>query len=85
MKKLMILGTTVALGLSAAACGTTPTDRAISGAAIGAGAGALGAHMMDGNVGNAAIWGAGLGAGAGLLTNPNQVYFGEPAWNGYGY
>lgn len=62
------------------ACGTTPADRSISGAGIGAGAGAvLGAITGLPVFGTAALGAAG-GALTGVLTDKNQVNFGEPAW-----
>ena len=52
--------------VSLAACGETTGDRALSGAAIGAGSGA-------------AI-GAGVGAATGAVTSPNQIDLGRPVW-----
>jgi hypothetical protein len=57
-----------------AACGTTPSQRGLSGAAIGAGVGLLG-----GPIGVAS--GAALGAGAGLVTDEDDIYLGEPVWD----
>ena len=68
---------TLAVGL--AACGTSPGDRAVTGAlggaAVGAGAGAL--------LGNPALGAAagGLAGGvAGAVTSPNAVNLGRPVW-----
>lgn len=68
-----------AAALLLAACGQTTTDRAISGAGIGAAGGALlgsvvGAPMIGALVGGAA------GATAGAATDPSQVYLGQPVW-----
>jgi osmotically inducible lipoprotein OsmB len=63
--------TIAALALGLAACGTSTGDRAISGAAIGAGAGALVDEPLAG---------AGIGAAAGALTNPDDINLGEPIW-----
>ncbi|MCR6631732.1 MAG: hypothetical protein NVV74_17725 [Magnetospirillum sp.] len=76
--------TSLALALSAAtllsACGSTTTDRALSGGGIGAGVGAGTAAVTGGNVlGGAAIGGAG-GAAAGALTDENDVNLGKPLW-----
>jgi osmotically inducible lipoprotein OsmB len=54
-----------------AACGTDPTDRAISGAALGAGAGALVDEPLAG---------AGVGAAVGALTDPGTINLGRPPW-----
>ncbi|MGE5546804.1 MAG: hypothetical protein ACM33T_07900 [Solirubrobacterales bacterium] len=66
--------------LALAGCGTTKTDRALSGGAIGAGVGAGTAAVTGGNVlGGAAIGGAG-GAAAGALTEKKDLNLGEPLW-----
>jgi osmotically inducible lipoprotein OsmB len=63
-----------------AACGSTPTDRGLSGAAIGAGVGAAGAAATGGSVlGGAAVGGA-VGGAAGVLTDEDDVDLGEPIW-----
>ena len=61
----------VAVGVSA--CGQSPLERALTGAGMGAGAGALGGLAFDANPGTAALIGAGVGAGAGLLTSPSTT------------
>ncbi|HUF55632.1 MAG TPA: bacteriocin [Thermohalobaculum sp.] len=71
------------LGLSLTACGTSTTDRAISGAGIGAGLGAAGAAVADGNVGRAALIGGAVGAAAGAFTDADTVYLGRPVWRRY--
>lgn len=69
------------LGLSLlAACGTSPTDRAISGGGLGAAAGATGSALTGGNPATGALIGGAAGAAAGALTNPNDVYLGRPFW-----
>ena len=71
--------TAAALLIALAACGDTMGDRALSGGAIGAGAGAIGGALMGSPATGAAIGGA-LGAGAGALTNENQINLGKPVW-----
>ncbi len=61
------------------ACGTTSGDRALSGAAIGAGVGAVGGYMFGSPVEGALIGGA-VGAGTGVLTDPDRVNLGRPIW-----
>ena len=68
------------LALGLAGCGTTPGDRAISGAGIGAGVGALGAAVTGGNAGTGAIVGGVVGGVVGAATSPDDVYLGEPIW-----
>ena len=65
--------------LALAGCGTTPQERAISGGAIGAGAGAVGGALTGNPLAGALIGGAG-GAVAGGLTSPNQIDLGRPVW-----
>ena len=74
--------TALALAVTAlllGACGHTTEDRALSGGAIGAGAGAVAGGLAGAPVEGALIGGA-LGAGTGAVTSPNQVDLGRPAW-----
>lgn len=68
-----------ALLLALGACGDTVGDRALSGGAIGAGAGALGGLIFHSPLEGALIGGA-VGAGAGALTSKSQVNLGRPIW-----
>jgi len=65
--------------LSVAACGNTVGDRALSGGAIGAGAGAVGGLLLGSPATGAAIGGA-LGAAAGAVTDNNDIDLGKPVW-----
>lgn len=70
----------LALVLALGACGSSKTDRALSGGAIGAGVGAGTSAVTGGNIlGGAAIGGAG-GAAAGALTDEDDLDLGEPVW-----
>ncbi|HET6522810.1 MAG TPA: hypothetical protein VFG47_23745 [Geminicoccaceae bacterium] len=70
----------LAVGLLLAACGETRTDRALSGAGLGAAAGAAASGVTGGNIlGGAAIGGA-AGAAAGGLTDEDDVNLGDPLW-----
>jgi len=75
--RLSVLVTLAALAL--AACGTTPAERATTGAGIGAATGAVAGAMLGAPLLGAAI-GAGVGATAGAVTDPNEVYLGKPVW-----
>jgi hypothetical protein len=57
--------------LGLAACGSTPTERGITGAGIGGAAGAA--------VG-APITGAVVGGAAGVFTDKDDINLGEPIW-----
>ena len=68
--KVILLGVA---GLALCACGTTNSQRGLSGAAIGAGVGLLGG---PGGV----VVGAAVGAGVGIVTDRDDLYLGEPIW-----
>lgn len=63
-----------------AACGHSKSDRALSGAGIGAGAGAVGSAIIGGNPLTGAVIGGGVGAAAGALTDEDDVDLGRPVW-----
>lgn len=66
-----------ALGLSVAACGANPKERALSGGAIGAGAGAVVGAVTGLTVLEGAAIGAGVGAVTGAVTNQKQINLGS--------
>ncbi len=78
--KLLYSATAIAALLTISACGNTTSDRALSGAGIGAGAGAVGSALVGGSVGTGALIGAGVGAAAGALTDKDDVNLGKPVW-----
>jgi osmotically inducible lipoprotein OsmB len=65
--------------VSLAACGTSPGERAITGAGIGAAGGAATGALL-GNPAMGAAAGGLAGGAIGGLTSPNDVYLGRPAW-----
>ena len=69
-----------ALVVPLAACGVTRGERAATGGGIGAGTGAAAAAVTGGDVGTGALLGGAAGAAAGALTDPGDVYLGEPFW-----
>ena len=75
--KSCLLAITVALG---SGCGTTSTDRGISGAGIGAGAGAIIGAVTGLSVLEAAALGAVGGGLTGAMTKPEHIDMGEPVW-----
>lgn len=78
--KLISLSVLAAVALFAlSACGSSTSDRALSGAGIGAGAGAVGGLLLGDPVTGAIVGGA-LGAGAGALTKESDVNLGKPVW-----
>lgn len=79
MKITAILTTTI-LAASLSACGTSKTDRALSGGAIGAGVGAVGSSLAGGSAGTGALIGGAVGAGTGALTDKDDVNLGKPVW-----
>lgn len=80
MRRMTHLSLLVALAGGLAACGQSTGDRALSGAGLGAAAGAgVGALTGTSVVGGAAL-GAAAGGATGALTSPNTVNLGRPAW-----
>jgi osmotically inducible lipoprotein OsmB len=67
----------VAIGILASVllsgCGTATGDRGLSGAGIGAGIGVIGGPP-------GIVVGGVVGAAAGMLSKPQQVNLGKPAW-----
>lgn len=61
-------------------CGTTTSDRALSGGGIGAGTGAAVGAVTGLGVGTGAVLGGAAGAAAGGLTDEDDVDLGKPFW-----
>jgi hypothetical protein len=74
-------GLAAAMLLALAACGSSKTDRGLSGGAIGAGVGAAGSAVTGGNALGGALLGGAAGAATGILTDEDDVDLGEPVWN----
>ena len=80
MKTHLLLMTAIAAGLALSACGETKSDRALSGAGIGAGVGMAAGALTGGSGVTGALLGGAAGAAAGGLTDKDDVNFGKPAW-----
>lgn len=76
--KTVVLITSAALLLTA--CGTSKSDRALSGAGIGAATGAVGSSVVGGSAVGGALIGGAVGAAAGGLTDKDDVNLGKPVW-----
>lgn len=72
-------GLVVCVALALGACGTSKTDRGLSGAGIGAAAGGLGG-LLVGSPGTGAVLGAAAGGAAGVFTDSDQIDLGKPVW-----
>lgn len=69
-------GALVAMGLALSACGNNPTDRALSGGAIGAASGAVVGSTMGAPVAGAVVGGLGGAAiGAATTPQPDRYYY----------
>ena len=81
MGQKLTAGSALLVGITTlAGCGTTTSDRGLSGAGIGAGAGAIIGAVTGLSVVEGVVLGA-LGGGlTGSLTKPSQVNLGDPAW-----
>lgn len=78
IRKLTISAVAIGMAIGLAGCGYSPGSRALSGGAIGAGAGSIiGAVTGLGPAGGALIGGA-AGAIGGAVTNPRAVNLGRP-------
>lgn len=75
--KTSVLSVLVLTSLCLTACGRDPGTRALSGGAIGAGAGALGGALVGGSPATGAIIGGAAGAATGAFTSPHQIDLGR--------
>ena len=80
MRVLASVGLAVA-ALSVVGCGSSPLDRGTTGAGIGAGAGLVGAAVLDASLLGGAAVGALAGGAVGVLTTEDDLYLGEPVWD----
>lgn len=79
MKMIRAIATLTCSLVLLAACGNNTTDRAVSGGALGAGAGAL-VGATVGAPGTGALVGGAAGAAVGGLTTPDEINLGKPIW-----
>lgn len=77
-KAAIVVSSLALLGL--AACGETKQDRTLSGAGLGAAAGAGVGALTGGSVLGGAVLGGAAGAAGGYLTDKDDVNLGKPAW-----
>lgn len=71
----------VLMVLVLSACGNTKTDRALSGAGIGAGIGSVGSTIAGGSAVTGAIIGGAAGAVAGGTTDKSDIDLGNTLWD----
>jgi hypothetical protein len=82
MKSTSLIALIAFLSLSLfilSACGSSKSDRALSGGGIGAGVGLVGGALVGAPLTGAAVGGA-VGAGTGALTDEDDVDLGKPVW-----
>ena len=77
--KSLVLTALAAATLVLAGCGTTRTDRALSGAGLGAAGGAAAGALAGDPLAGAVLGGAG-GAAVGGLTDRRDIDLGKPVW-----
>ena len=75
---MLAAATIAALGLSA--CGTSQTDRGLSGAGIGAATGAVIGGVTGGSSGAGAVIGGVVGGVVGAATTKDDINLGKPIW-----
>ena len=68
LKRTILAAALLATSLGLAACGHSPITRAVTGGALGAGAGAGVSALTGGSLGTGALIGGGLGAAGGAVT-----------------
>jgi hypothetical protein len=81
MRKEMLLGAALVSVLALGACGTSTSDRVLSGAGIGAAAGAVGSAITGGDAGTGAVIGGAAGGVVGGVTDKDDVDLGDPIWD----
>ena len=79
MKRIALAAVLSLSLLALGACGSSTSDRALSGGGIGAGVGLVGGALVGAPVEGALIGGA-VGAGTGALTDEKDIDLGKPAW-----
>jgi uncharacterized protein YbcC (UPF0753/DUF2309 family) len=73
MRNMAPIVVVIGLGLAVAGCGNNPTDRALTGGAIGAGTGAVVGSTVGAPIAGALVGGA-AGAVVGAATTPDRRY-----------
>ncbi len=79
-RTLIAAGVLACTALALGACGSSNTDRGLSGAGIGA-AGGLVAGALVGSPATGALVGAAVGGATGVLTDRDQIDLGRPVWD----
>lgn len=79
MKLIKVLAVTVLIPMLAA-CGTSKSDRALSGAGLGAAAGAATGALVGGSMVTGAAIGAAAGGITGAATDKSDIDMGKPVW-----
>ncbi len=80
MRSLAALAVAIGVASMLAACGSSTTDRTLSGAGIGAAGGAAAGVATGGNPVTGAILGGAAGAAVGGLTDEDDFNLGDPIW-----
>jgi hypothetical protein len=80
MHKRMLMSATILAALTLGACGTTPTERGLTGAGIGAATGAVIGGVTGGDAGTGAVIGGVVGGVVGATTTKDDIDIGDPPW-----
>ena len=78
--RILVMAALAAVALTCAGCGTTQSDRTLSGAGIGAVAGGVGSAVVGGSVGTGVVVGAVVGGVVGATTTKDDINLGTPLW-----
>ena len=79
IKSMTRFAPVAAIAVLLTACGTSPGERAVSGAGLGAASGAVIGAAVGNPLAGAAI-GAAAGGVTGAVTRPDQIDLGRPVW-----
>ena len=79
MNKYISYGAVLTI-LALAGCGHSQGDRALSGGALGAGAGVAVTALTGGSLAAGALVGGAIGAVGGAATSDRTINLGRPAW-----
>ena len=72
-RNILVVSTLFLSLVMLASCGSSKTDRAVSGGAIGAGIGAVGGAVTGGSPWTGAVIGGAAGAATGALTDEDDI------------
>ena len=80
LQKTLTASALLAALLTVSACGTSSTDRGLSGAGLGAAAGTAIGALTGTSLLTGALVGGAIGGVGGAISDPGKINLGKPAW-----